>query len=335
MRKLASIQRVEALSPIPNADAIEVARILGWEVVVKKGEFQVGETVVYCEIDARMPERPEFEFLRPRGFRIRTVRLRGQVSQGICFPVSLLAEDVPAVGADVTERLGITRYDPPPPPSAAAEIKGVFPGWLPKTDEIRIQSVPGILEQYAGVECFITEKLDGMSCSVWLDEDGLSVAGRNWNLKCVEGNAYWRAVAETGLEAKLGRLRAESGVDLALQGEVVGPGIQKNLLGLPAVTFRCFGAFDRATRTFLDFETFTRLTAAAEIPTVPVLDAEFRLAGTVAELVVLATRKSTVNPKNWAEGIVIRSKVERYEAATGGRLSFKVINPEFLLKHDD
>lgn len=335
MRKLASIQRVEALSPIPNADAIEVARILGWEVVVKKGEFQVGEPVVYCEIDSRMPERPEFEFLRPRGFRIRTVRLRGQVSQGICFPVSLLAEDVPAVGEDVTERLGITKYEPPPPPSAAAEIKGVFPGWLPKTDEIRIQSVPGILEQYAGVKCFITEKLDGMSCSVWLDEDGLNVAGRNWNLKSVEGNAYWRAVAETGLEAKLGRLRAESGVDLALQGEVVGPGIQKNLLGLPAVTFRCFGAFDRATRTFLDFETFTGLTAAAEIPTVPVLDADFRLAGTVADLVALATRKSTVNPKNWAEGIVIRSKVERYEAATGGRLSFKVINPEFLLKHDD
>lgn len=335
MRKLASIQRVEALSPIPNADAIEVARILGWEVVVKKGEFQVGEPVVYCEIDARMPERPEFEFLRPRGFRIRTVRLRGQVSQGICFPVSLLADDVPAVGEDVTERLGITKYEPPPPPSAAAEIKGVFPGWLPKTDEIRIQSVPGILEQYAGVKCFITEKLDGMSCSVWLDEDGLNVAGRNWNLKSVEGNAYWRAVAETGLEAKLGRLRAESGVDLALQGEVVGPGIQKNLLGLPAVTFRCFGAFDRATRTFLDFETFTGLTAAAEIPTVPVLDADFRLAGTVADLVALATRKSTVNPKNWAEGIVIRSKVERYEAATGGRLSFKVINPEFLLKHDD
>jgi RNA ligase (TIGR02306 family) len=333
MRKLASIQAIESLSPIPNADAIEVARVLGWEVVVKKGEFRVGERVVYCEIDSRMPERPEFEFLRPRGFRIRTVRLRGQVSQGICFPLAMLGETEMEIGADVTDRLGITKYEPPLPPSAAAEIKGGFPGWLPKTDEIRLQAVPELLERHAEVEFYVTEKLDGMSCSVWLDADGLNVAGRNWKLKFVEGNAYWRAAA--GLEEKLNRLRTDFGADLALQGEVVGPGIQKNLLALPEVTFKCFGAFDRATRTFLDFEQFVRLTEAVEISTVPILDPAFRLAGTVGEMVAFATRKSVINPKNWAEGVVVRSKTERYEPATGGRLSFKVINPEFLLKHDD
>lgn len=335
MRKLASIQVVESLAPIPNADAIEVARVLGWEVVVKKNEFRVGERVVYCEIDARLPERPEFEFLRPRGFRIRTVRLRGQVSQGICFPLAILGETEIEVGADVTDRLEITKYEPPLPPSAAAEIKGGFPGWLPKTDEIRLQTVPELLERYAEGEFYLTEKLDGMSCSAWLDEDGLNIAGRNWNLKFVEGNAYWRAAAVVGLAEKLHRLRTDFGADLALQGEVVGPGIQKNLLALPEATFKCFGAFDRTTRTFLDFERFVRLTEAVEIPTVPILDRAFRLAGTVAEMVTLATRKSVINPKNWAEGIVVRSKTEQYESATGGRLSFKVINPEFLLKHDD
>src|SRR3954469_22798694 len=106
MRTLASIQTVNAAEPIPNADAIERIRVLGWWVVVKKGEFKPGDKLVYCEIDSLLPERPEFEFLRlssfkpaqlddagetilPAGFRIKTVKLRGQVSQGICFPLSI------------------------------------------------------------------------------------------------------------------------------------------------------------------------------------------------------------------------------------------------------
>src|SRR6186997_504296 len=120
MRKLASIQTVNAVEPIPNADAIEKIRVLGWWVVVKKGEHRPGDKVVYCEIDSLLPERPEFEFLRassfkpaqtsaageqilPAGFRIKTVKLRGQVSQGICFALSLLPPDAPTEeGADVT-----------------------------------------------------------------------------------------------------------------------------------------------------------------------------------------------------------------------------------------
>ena len=101
MRKLASTQTVNAAEPIPNADAIERVRVLGWWVVVKKGEVRPGDKVVYCEIDSLLPERPEFEFLRassfkpahddiPAGFRIKTVKLRGQVSQGICFPLAIL-----------------------------------------------------------------------------------------------------------------------------------------------------------------------------------------------------------------------------------------------------
>src|SRR6056297_506501 len=101
MRKLASIQKIRSLDPIEGADAIERATVLGWQLVVKKGEFKPGDLAVYCEIDSLMPERPEFEFLKPRKMRIRTVRLRGQVSQGICFPLSILPDDFPAEeGAD-------------------------------------------------------------------------------------------------------------------------------------------------------------------------------------------------------------------------------------------
>ena len=108
-RKLASIQRIKVLEPIANADAIERATVLGWQLVVKKGEFAVGDLCVYCEIDALLPERPEF--LRPRKFLIRTVRLRGQISQGICFPLDILpAGTLVAEGADVTGALGIVKY---------------------------------------------------------------------------------------------------------------------------------------------------------------------------------------------------------------------------------
>ena len=89
-RKLASIQTISEINPIPDADAIEVARIKGWNVVVKKGEFQVGDKCIYCEIDSILPETDWTEFLRKSNFRIKTVRLRGQISQGICFPIYIL-----------------------------------------------------------------------------------------------------------------------------------------------------------------------------------------------------------------------------------------------------
>jgi len=116
LRKLASIQKIRALTPIEGADAIEMATVLGWQLVVKKGEFQAGGLCVYCEIDSILPARPEFEFLKPRGMRIKTIRLRGQISQGICFPLSILPEGSPIEeGADVTEILGIAKWEMPIP----------------------------------------------------------------------------------------------------------------------------------------------------------------------------------------------------------------------------
>ena len=157
MRRLASIQTVNAVEPIPNADAIEKIRVLGWWVVAKKGEHKPGDKVVYCEIDSLLPERPEFEFLRassfkpaqtdaagaailPAGFRIKTVKLRGQVSQGICFPLSILPPGAPTEeGADVTDLLGVRKWEPPLPVGMGGKVKGRFPGFLPKTDETRVQ----------------------------------------------------------------------------------------------------------------------------------------------------------------------------------------------------
>jgi RNA ligase (TIGR02306 family) len=91
MRKLASIQKIVDIRPIDGADKIEVAQVLGWEVVVaKKDEFKVGDLVIYIEIDSIVPDKSEFDFLRDRKFRVRTIKLRKQVSQGLILPLSIL-----------------------------------------------------------------------------------------------------------------------------------------------------------------------------------------------------------------------------------------------------
>ena len=113
MRKLATIREVADIRPIQGADNIEVAQIDGWECVVRKGEFHVGEHVIYVEVDSVLPDRPEFEFMRNRKFRVRTIKLRGQVSQGLVFPLAVLPVGTPTeLGQDVTKELGIEKYDP-------------------------------------------------------------------------------------------------------------------------------------------------------------------------------------------------------------------------------
>lgn len=91
MRQLATVREVSAIRPIEGADKIEVAQVDGWECVVQKGEFKVGDPIIYIEVDSVLPERPEFEFMRNRKFRVRTIKLRGQVSQGLVLPLSTLS----------------------------------------------------------------------------------------------------------------------------------------------------------------------------------------------------------------------------------------------------
>src|SRR4051812_39589967 len=247
MRKLASIQTVNAVEPMPNADAIEKIRVLGWWVVVKKGEHQPGDKLVYCEIDSLLPERPEFEFLRassfkpaqtdvaaggallPAGFRIKTVKLRGQVSQGICFPLSILPPGAPTEeGADVTDLLAVRKWEPALPMGMGGKIKGGFPGFLPKTDETRVQVLEPVLQRHRGKTFYVTEKLDGTSFTAFLRQGEFGICSRNlWMDEGDESNALARLARGLKLEEKLREGRERLGHDLAIQAEVIGPGIQK------------------------------------------------------------------------------------------------------------
>ena len=205
-RKLASVQRILSVAPIDGADAIVKATVLGWELVVKKDEFKPGDLCVYMEIDSLVPERPEFEFLRPRSFRIRTVRLRKQVSQGIAFPLSILPEGgSPAEeGLDVTTLLGVRKYEAPVSIQLSGQVKGSFPAFLRTTDEMRIQAFPEVLVRHRGTVFYLTEKLDGTSMTVYHRQGEFGVCSRNWDLLEAPGNTLWRVARELGLEEKLG-----------------------------------------------------------------------------------------------------------------------------------
>lgn len=352
MRKLASIQVVASTEPIQNADAIERLRILGWSVVAKKGEFRPGDLVVYCEIDSLMPERPEFEFLRATcfrpaivegdqivqrsGFRIRTVKLRGQVSQGICFPLSILPQGLSyGVGDDVSAALQIIKYEPPFPAGMGGKVKGLFPAFLPKTDEIRVQVLVDLLQRHVGKTFAMTEKLDGTSFTAFLRNGEFGLCSRNqWLDETDQTNLLVRLAEVLQLAKKLNQLHREFGFHPAIQGEVIGPGIQGNKYGLPRVELYIFNLLDIETYRLLNRVDQSRMLQAVGLKAVPQLG-DITLKHSVDELVALSVGTSLLNPKTQREGIVFRPEIESFEADVGGRLSFKVINPQFLLKFDD
>jgi RNA ligase (TIGR02306 family) len=353
MRKLASIQIVNAVEPISNADAIEKIRVLGWWVVVKKGEHRPGDTVVYCEIDSLLPQRSEFEFLRassfksaqtdasgatilPAGFRIKTVKLRGQVSQGICFPLSILPSDAPThEGADLTERLGVRKWEPPIPVGMSGKVKGGFPGFLPRTDETRVQVLEPVLQRHRGKTFYVTEKLDGTSFTAFLRQDAFGICSRNlWMDETDESNILVRVSRGLKLEEKLRQARARLGIDLALQAEVIGPGIQQNKYALAAVTLRVFNVLNVDAYRLVDHAAMLALLTDMQLEAVPQLGT-LVLDHSIDQLIAFSEGISVLNPRVQREGVVLRPLVEEYDEDIGGRLSFKAINPKFLLKYDE
>jgi RNA ligase (TIGR02306 family) len=243
-RKLVSIQSIDALDPIVGADNIVQARVMGWNVVVKKGEFSVGDPCVFFEIDSVLPDGPTWsEFMRPRHFRVRTLKLRGVLSQGLALPVSIVEGDPPLREVDLRERLGVTKFEPVLPD--AREIAGPFPARVPKTDEIRLQSALGVLDEMRGQEFYVSTKCDGTSATYVRTDDGLTAASRNWSLKR-GSNHVWQLAERYQLADRIPS-------DFAVQGEICGPGIQKNRLGLDAVDLFVFNVYDLRLGAFLPF----------------------------------------------------------------------------------
>ena len=330
MRKLASIQRIKILEPIDGADAIEKAKVLGWQLVVKKGEFNEGDLCVYCEIDSILPEKPEFEFLKPRKMRIKTIKLRGQISQGICFPLSFLPEGtIIEEGLNVTEILGVKKFEPPIPACLEGKMKGRFPSFIPKTDEPRIQIWEEIIDKNKGEKCYITEKVDGSSATYFIKDDEFGVCSRNLELFEDSENSFWKVARQQDIEKKLRNLNG----NFALQGELVGENIQSNTLKLRGQDVLFFNIFDIDKYRYLDYKELFATLKQLDLKPVPLVSEDYILGNDTNEMVELSMGKSLINKDGWREGIVIRSLTEK-RVDSGERFSFKVVNPKFLLKYD-
>lgn len=337
-RKLVSVQRIDSLAPIPGADMIEQARVMGWTVVVRKGEFAAGDPCVFFEIDSVLPDGPEWsEFMRVRKFRVKTLKLRGVLSQGLALPTSILpirAALNPALDpfeGDLSELLGVTKYEPPIPESK--EIAGPFPTIIPKTDEIRLQSCLGVLDELKGREFYVTTKLDGTSATFYQDpERGLRVCSRNWEIR-QGNNLYWRMAEKYNLASVLPPFTA-------IQGEIVGPGIQKNRMELSEPHMFVFSVYDAMAGRFIDGGALVAFCLDSNLDTVPIEivvqhGPAYDVNANDLDAWLNAARGFYAGTKNRKEGIVVRPLVETYSPTLNGRLSFKVINNDFLLKDEE
>ena len=339
-RKLASIQIVTALELIEGADRIVKATVMGWNVVVKKDEFRIGDKCVFFEIDAILPDGSEWaEFMRPKKFRVKTCKLRGVLSQGLAMPLSILPELAdPEVGADVTELLKVGKYEPPQHDGGAkfGKARGNFPHFVPKTDEIRLQSAIDLLEEIRNAGPFyISVKMDGTSGTFCYDGDEFCACSRNWKKTEDDTNVYWHVARKY----KLHEVLDHENKIYAIQGEVVGPGIQGNKPKLLELDLFVFNIYDIREGRLLGFEDFTAFCAGNGLKTVPI---ERIIRG--KDLVTFdwsleawlkkaeGKYEGTDSPR---EGIVIRPLVSAYSPTLRGRLSFKVINNDFLIKYGE
>jgi RNA ligase (TIGR02306 family) len=336
MRKLATIQKISEVQPIEGADKIELASVLGWKVVIKKDEFKPGDLCVYCEVDSFLPIKPEFEFLRKssykkmsdgtEGFRLKTIKLRGQISQGLIIPLSSLNEDISNfnIGDDITELLSIVKYEPPIPAQLAGEVKGAFPSFISKTDEERIQNLIEYLPAYINTPFYVTEKVDGTSVTIYFNNGEFGICSRNLELKENAENTYWKVVRELDIENKL----RNYGKNIALQGELLGEGIQKNIYKIRGQAIKFFDVFDIDKYQYYDYNSFIEILKNFGLETVPVIDDSFSLPGSVDEILLMANGKSVLNPAANREGLVFRAIAEK-------RFSFKAISNNFLLLNEE
>lgn len=326
MRKLASVRKILDIKNIPNADNIQAYKVDGWLVVGNKGEFSIGDSVVYFEIDSWIPHdlapflsrgKEPKEYNGIKGNRLRTIKLRGQISQGLIMPNTTNAD----IGTDLTEELGITKWEPIL--NDNIKPKGNFPHFIPKTDEERVQNLldklPLYREKYRNWN--ITEKLDGTSMTVYHNEGTTGLCSRNLELKAEESNKYTDTVNKLNLLEKLSDLN----LNIALQGELIGPSIQANKYKLSSAEYRVYKIWDINNQSYLSWPLVEELCELLNLPTVDKLGFDYNFLDLDIDGMLLAAEgKSVLNSSTEREGIVVQS-------IDDPNISFKVISNKFLL----
>jgi len=363
MRKLATVRRVSELYPIKDKDRIELAIIDGWSVIIKKGEIPKGELCVYVEIDSVLPPTPDFEFLASKNYRIKTMKMAGVVSQGICFPLSFLPKGNYKEGDDVTEIMGIKQYEATMDIEPKEEVKhswihkklmrvslyreiyykisnlykerNGFPPYLKRTDEERIQNLPHLLLDKE-TKWVVSEKIDGQSGSFVLERKKFLfwetydyiVCSRNRRINPhkEKNSSYWSVSERYNIEKALKGFMSENRwlEWVAIQGECTSPKVQKNKYKVTAPDLFVFNVISPEGR--LGTMEAKKLCSHLELKFVPIVKEEYILPDTMEEIVNFSNGQSMIGD-NLREGLVIRSQ--------DGKQSFKVVSPQFLLKYDE
>ncbi|GAA1869485.1 RNA ligase (ATP) [Myceligenerans crystallogenes] len=343
-RALATVETVAGITPVPGADAIERARVRGWDVVVRAGELAAGDLCLYLEADSFLDVAdPRFEFLAARGLRTRgdgvrghvltTGRLHGRYSQGLALPVGLFPEaEGLAPGTDVTRRLGVVAWEPPLPAALAGEVLGPRPPWIPVTGVARLQNVPEILGA-RDLGWIATEKIDGASSTFYVDgvQDTAGVCGRNGDLVESEENILWQMARGHWL---LERIAQEwPGRRVALHGEVFGEGIRANPLRVLGRHLALFGV--HVDGADLPRARWPRWVLELSVPVRDDLTFPESVEQSLAEADHLGSAIGICRP---AEGVVWRAADAAARVRLPGgaerRAAFTVVSNGYLLRHD-
>jgi RNA ligase (TIGR02306 family) len=335
MRKLARIVKLDKVEKHSNADTLDVCRIGGWTVVAKSGLHKTGDFVVYCEIDSWIPHSlaPFLtkEGKEPRVYEdtpgqvLKTVKLRGVLSQGLIIPIKDTLLDCTAIfeGNDVTELLGILKYEPPVPATLGGKIRCAFPGIVPKTDSERIQNLSEELNVWVdnSVAFNVTEKLDGTSVTFIKNDNDIHVCSRNWSL-FESDNTYWQIFKKYNIEKVLNNIP----FNCAIQGEIVGPGIQDNHYKLSTQRLFVFNIYNIDTKAYITYSDLVHICDEQQLDTVPCVHSVSILKSkTIEDLLSHADGASLLNMTVPREGLV-------FKGLDDTRINFKTISNEWLLK---
>jgi len=358
-RNLVTIQLIEKLESIEGADFIEKAKLhnLEWEFVVRKNEFKVNDLCVYFEIDSLLPEKEWSEFMRERKFRVKTIKLKKVISQGLCMPINTfkkLEGEKLKVGMVVTEILEVKKYLTPTERNELLtieqkkrgflrkyfgfkSIKGRWPTFVRKTDENRIQNMnyKSIYNEFKDKKFHVTEKIDGQSVTFFtkyrkrfffFKQKYFGVCSRNIWLKKEDNSLYWKIARMYNIKEILNLQKNE----MIIQGEQCAPGVQDNRYGFSGPKLFIFNIIEIRSGNeyhynYVEIKEFCDKHGLTFVP----YYGEFFLSENIENLIEYSKGVSYLNPKIKNEGFVVR-----YVKDGNKLLSFKVINPEYLLKYE-
>lgn len=327
---IATIETIHSFKTHPNADSLDLAMVRGFQVVVKKDQFKHGQQIVFIWPDTLCKPAEWNKFLDKdntgKPIKIKSCKLRGQFSTGLVLPLETLNsyshQTIGTNGEDVSLILGVEKYvkDDGSVNTKNGEAKGSFPTeYVSKTDETLAQSEPDIIEEFKNAEVYISLKIDGQSLTFIRYHDDIHVCSRNLSIKDSD-NKFWNTIRKYELIEKT------KGMNIAIQGEQYGVGIQANPLMINDISFAIFNVKDLNTGKYLGLDELVKFCAELNLPLVPIIDRHLFKCFDIYQNIADGLKYKSNKP---AEGIVVRTTMPKYSNVLGKMLSVKFINRNY------